>query len=127
MIAFGEDVQFDLPPGRPRSRSDLCKQLGESSAEGNEGDCLLGELPEVGIGGELRVEDEVPGSFTVALFPEVHESRHLIGFLPFPEIRVGVTKQLAFGVLSEEGQDGLAPLAAARHIVLLDEGVVAEE
>lgn len=121
------NVHFDLPPGRPRSRRHFGEQFGESWAEGNEGDGLLGKLPEVGIGGELRVEDEVARSFAVALLLEVHESQYLIRFLPLPEIRVGVAEQLAFSVLSEEGQDGLASLAAARHVVLLDEGVFPQE
>jgi hypothetical protein len=56
----------------------------------------------------------------------VTKREDLVGFLPFAEIGIGVAEDLAPGILGQKRQYGLAALAAAGHVVLLDDGIRAE-
>ncbi len=64
--------------------------------------------------------------FAVPLLPEGDEAQYLVGLLSLAEIGIGVAEDLAGAVLGEKGQHRLAPLAAARDVVLFHDRVLPE-
>ena len=62
---------------------------------------------EVGIGRQLRVEDEFLGQVSGPLLPEVDEAENFIILLIFAEFPVGVAENSRLGVLGQEGQQPL--------------------
>src|ERR1700682_4888180 len=66
------------------------------------------------------------GCFPVLLPPELDEAEDFVGFFSLAQVGIGVAEHLALRVLGEEGQDGLAPLAAAGGVMLFHERVVAK-
>ena len=71
------------------------------------------------VGGQLRIEDQMPRQLAVLALPEVDEAEDLLGLLAFAEIGVGVAEGAAVGVLGEEGEDAGLGAAAAGDVVAL--------
>ena len=80
---------------------------------------------QVGVGGQLGVEDQFLGQLAGALLPELDESQDLVVLLVLAELGVGVAEDAAVGVLGEEGQDALLTATALGDVVFLDQGVLA--
>src|SRR3990167_3230437 len=119
-------LEVDGPPGSSGRGRHLGVQRRGPPTERDEDDAQRVELGEVCVGGELGIEDQVARALPVFLFPELDEPQDLVSLLSFSQIGIRVAENLAFRVLREEGEHGLAPLASAGHVVLLDEGVLTE-
>ena len=119
-------LELDALPGRSGHGRHLGVERRRAPAQRDEGDAQLVELGEVCVGCELGIEHQVARALAVFFLPELDEPQDLVSLLALSQIGIGVAEDLAFGVLREEGEYGFAPLAAARHVVLLYEGVLTE-
>ena len=110
VFAIG-DIEVHGAPGGRRQVADLGEEFARASAQGHEDDALLVEPIELRIVGEPRVEDKMLGQAAMPTFPELDEAEDLLGLLTLADISVRVAKDLAVGVLGQEGEN--TRLAAA--------------
>ena len=79
----------------------------------------------MGVGGQPRIEHEVPWQLTMLALPELDEAEDLLGLLALAQIGVGVAEGATAGVLRKEGQHAGLSATAGRHEVPLHLRIVA--
>ncbi len=70
-------------------------------------DAELVEAREVGVGGQLGIEDQLAGPLTGALLPVLGEAQDLVVLGALAERAAGVAEQARLGIAGEEGEDAL--------------------
>src|SRR5437667_422382 len=98
---------LDSAPRGPRDEGDLRAQLGGTAAQGDERDPQGTQPPQVAVGRQAGIEDQVPGPVPVGARPEVNKAEDLVRLVAFAEIRIDVAERVAVGVLGQEGEYAL--------------------
>ena len=80
-------LQLDPSPGRRRGLADLVQELLRPPPQGDELDPQPVQLVELGIGRQLRVEDQLLGQAAGPLLPEFDEAEDLVVLLVLAQAR----------------------------------------
>ncbi len=97
-------AERDPLPGGAGCRGDGSEQLGAGSAEGDEADAELVEAREVGVGGQLGIEDQLAGPGAGALLPVLGEAQDLVVVGVLAERAVGIAEQACLVVAGDAGR-----------------------
>ena len=103
----------------------VSEHLLRASPEGDKGNAFLVEPVEVGIGGDLGIEDEFLGASAGTLLPIVNKLEDLIVLFRFTQLPIGVAENPRIGIVGEKCQDTLLAAATFRDVVFLHQGIVA--
>lgn len=122
-VSAGDGLKLDAPPGGEGLVSDFLEKILRPSAQGDESDAHLVESVEVGMGGQLGIEDELSGKGSGTLFPEFDKTKDLIVLVGFSNLGIGVAKHPPIGILSQESEDSLLLSAAFGNVVFFDQGI----
>lgn len=104
---------------------EVLQQLFRAAPQGDKVDPLLVENVQVGVGGELRVKDQLLGEVTSALLPKFDEAKDFIVLHILTQIGIGVAEDALFTILCEEGQHTLLGSATLGNVVFLDQVALA--
>ena len=118
-------VERDSLPLRVRRGGDGSEQLGAASAQGDEADAELVEAREVGVSGQLGVEDQLAGSGAGALLPVLGEAQDLVLLGVVAKRAVGIAEQARLVVAGDEGEDALLAARTLGQVMLFGQGVFA--
>ena len=113
-----QGMQGNPAPGGSRSAPDLSQHFFRATAQGDKKDALLVEAVEIGVGGQLRVEDQFGRGLAGALAPKVHEAQNFTDSIGLGDARVGIAKHPLGRVSSQKDQDSLLTSAARGKVVL---------
>lgn len=119
--------QLNAPPGGHGLFLDILKEFAGAAPECNESDPHLVEQIQIGIGGELGIEDELLGKRAGTLLPECDKVEDRIGLLVFPELRIGIAENPAVRVLGEESEHAFLSSAPLGDVVFLDKCILSME
>jgi len=117
-------VEFDPAPCGERNLMDCMEHLRRASSQRDEVDVHLIQLVEIGVCGQLGVEDQLLRQVARSLLPEFHEPQDLVALLVLSDLSMGVAEDSDVGVLRDEGEHALLTTTPLRDVVLLDESVV---
>ena len=112
-----------LPAG-----SGLGLEVGEdpsaAAAQGEGADAAFLEAGQVGVGGELGVEDEFAGPGSGAPLPDLGEAQDLVVLGALADVGVGAAEDAGAVVECQEGEHALLAPRALGDAVLFGEGVI---
>ena len=91
---------------------DFLQEVFGPSTQGDESDAHLVESIEVGIGGQLGIEDQLTGKRSGTFFPEFNKTKNLIVLIGFSNLGIGIAEYPLIGILSQKGKNSLLPSAA---------------
>ena len=122
-IGARDTFELDTAPAARQGIADLLKDFFGAPTQGDTADATTVQVVKVGIGGELRIEDQLFGQAPGALLPEIDKAQDLVILLLFADIGVGTAEHAPLAILRQESEHALLTAAALGDVVLLDQGV----
>ena len=81
-------------------------------------DISLVQPTQIGVGGQLRVEDQLGRILAGLLVPELDEPQGLVGLIGLGYAGMGIAEDTVAGIAGQEGQDALLAAALLGDVML---------